>query len=197
MPTLPARPSLLVWLLVLAVHGLALLGLQSHKMSSTREQAAGLRLPRIELRLLAPTVQSAPIAPTHGVEPTRPRVRSSVRPASEEQPPTAQPAVGGPQTTAPTTTDGAAVPRVEESLLNSEATRRALRSSTTAAPTPAQLAVEAGATLRAPTANERLSDEVQRAGTGDCAKGQYAGAGMGLLSLPFLAAAALRGDCAK
>lgn len=89
------------------------------------------------------------------------------------------------------------MPRVEESLLNSEATRRALRSSATAAPTPAQLAVEAGATLRAPTASERLSDEVQRAAAGDCAKGQYAGAGMGLISLPFLAAAALRGECAK
>jgi hypothetical protein len=47
------------------------------------------------------------------------------------------------------------------------------------------------------TAQERLGNDVKAAGRGDCAKGEYAGAGMGLLSLPFLVAAAARGACAQ
>lgn len=47
------------------------------------------------------------------------------------------------------------------------------------------------------SANERLANNVREAGKGDCAKGEYAGGGMGLLSLPFLAIAAAAGNCAK
>lgn len=45
--------------------------------------------------------------------------------------------------------------------------------------------------------DQALSQGVQQAGKGDCLKGEGAGGGMGLLSLPFLAAAALTGQCAR
>jgi hypothetical protein len=82
------------------------------------------------------------------------------------------------------------------SLLDSEATRRAIRASARATSLTAEVARVGGEPARA-TAQERLGKEVKDAGRGDCAKGEYAGAGMGLLSLPFLVAAAARGECAR
>ena len=41
------------------------------------------------------------------------------------------------------------------------------------------------------------SEKVCRGARGDCLKGEYLGGGMGLLSLPFLAAAALREQCRR
>lgn len=86
-----------------------------------------------------------------------------------------------------------AVPATEP-LLDSEATRRALRAS---ARDPG-LAAQAGRFGSAPlTPEERLGAEVQKSAKGDCQKGEYLGGGMGLLSLPFLAAAALREQCRR
>jgi hypothetical protein len=42
---------------------------------------------------------------------------------------------------------------------------------------------------------QKLPDAVAEAGKGDCMKGEFSGAGMGLLSAPFLAAAALLDKC--
>lgn len=42
-----------------------------------------------------------------------------------------------------------------------------------------------------------LGQAVQGAAHGDCAKGEFAGGGAGLLSLPFLAVAVARGQCAR
>lgn len=42
-----------------------------------------------------------------------------------------------------------------------------------------------------------LAEGVKAAQHGDCLKGEFAGAGMGLLSLPALAVAAARGQCAR
>jgi hypothetical protein len=47
----------------------------------------------------------------------------------------------------------------------------------------------------APTAEERRAQANAATARGDCLKGEYAGGGMGLLSLPFLAVAAARGKC--
>lgn len=82
------------------------------------------------------------------------------------------------------------------SLLDTEATRRAIRAS---ARMPSLVSEAARVTEepRRANAQEQLGNAVREAGKGDCDKGEFAGAGMGLLSLPFLAAAAIRGDCAK
>ena len=39
--------------------------------------------------------------------------------------------------------------------------------------------------------------EIQKAGNGDCLKGEFAGGGAGLLSLPFWLLAEARGKCAR
>jgi hypothetical protein len=90
----------------------------------------------------------------------------------------------------------ASAPVALPSLLDTAATRRAIRAS---ARTPG-LGAQATAAIdeqRRAGANERLADDMKAAGKGDCAKGDYAGAGMGILSLPFLAVAAARGACAQ
>ena len=75
----------------------------------------------------------------------------------------------------------------QRSLLETEASRRAIRESAAAI----RDASERGG------ANERLAAGIKGAGKGDCSKGDYPGGGMGLLSLPFLAAAVATGNCAK
>lgn len=42
-----------------------------------------------------------------------------------------------------------------------------------------------------------LASGVREAAQGDCMKGEFKGGGMGLLSLPMLAAAALKGECSR
>ena len=80
------------------------------------------------------------------------------------------------------------------SLMDGEATRRAI----CAAAREPGLAAQAGRQGPAlQTPDERLGEQVQRSAKGDCLKGEYLGGGMGLLSLPFLAAAALRDQCRR
>ena len=81
------------------------------------------------------------------------------------------------------------------SLLDNDATRRAIRASARATSLVERAA--AAREERAPVSGqERMAASVGSTAKGDCAKGEYLGAGMGLLSLPFLAAAALREQCA-
>ena len=42
-----------------------------------------------------------------------------------------------------------------------------------------------------------LVSGMREAAQGDCMKGEFKGGGMGLLSLPMLAAAALKGECSR
>ena len=51
-----------------------------------------------------------------------------------------------------------------------------------------------GAPLRP---EEKLGQQIKSAATTDCLKGEFAGAGAGLLSLPFWALAELRGKCRR
>ena len=83
----------------------------------------------------------------------------------------------------------------QERLLDNAATRQAIRD---AARGPLLSERAATATGIAPvTAAERLSNGAAAAAKGDCGKGEFAGGGMGLLSLPFLVAAAATGQCAR
>ena len=80
------------------------------------------------------------------------------------------------------------------SLLDSDATLRAIRASARST----SIAERAAAASNEPapvSRQDRISASMAAAAKGDCAKGEYLGAGMGVLSLPFLAAAALRGQC--
>jgi len=76
------------------------------------------------------------------------------------------------------------------SLLDSAATRRAIRD---AARSPS--IADLGDAARG--AESKLGDAIAAGARGDCLKGEFAGGGMGLLSLPFLAIAKLRDQCGK
>ena len=90
----------------------------------------------------------------------------------------------------------ASTPDALPSLMDTDTTRRAIRASARTPSLRDQLAQSREEPARQ-SAADRLAHGVKDAGKGDCAKGEFAGAGMGLLSLPVLAAAAIGGDCAR
>lgn len=82
-------------------------------------------------------------------------------------------------------------------LMNGDATRLAIRQVTQGTPLLSERADDASRAPDRLDASARLGREIKNAGAGDCLKGEYAGAGAGLLSAPFLLLAQARGRCAK
>lgn len=133
--------------------------------------------PLLRVRLLpwpAPAAaNTAPARLRHQRAPAPRRVTAA--PAAIQRPSPPQP-IGAP---------GVIAAPAEVPLLDSNATRRAIAQ---AARAPSRTAS---------SAQERLGREIARAAHGDCLKGDYAGGGMGLLSLPFWIAAELRDKCRR
>ncbi|MFT3957268.1 MAG: hypothetical protein QM722_23660 [Piscinibacter sp.] len=125
----------------------------------------------------APPLRSPALAPRPVTEPlARPDPAPESITAARAEPPAAPASATPPAST----------------LLDGEATRRAIRAS---ARDPG-LAAQAGRTGPAvATPEQRLGSGIAEGARGDCLKGEYFGGGAGLLSLPFLAAAALRDQC--
>lgn len=157
---------------------------------------------RVTLRLLSPVARvadSAPLPPT--AQPARAAARNPALTRPRSVAPPALPAAPARPDPAPEaititrTEPAASQPATAEappSLLDGEATRRAIRAS---ARDPG-LAAQAGRTGPAvATPDQRLGSGIAQGARGDCLKGEYFGGGAGLLSLPFLAAAALRDQC--
>lgn len=188
-PPRRAGARVAVALTVLAAHlALLLWWLQADRLAR-REPAVA---PRVAVRLIVPPQPVA--APRQSTPPLR-----SSRAVPAPRAVTAAPAPTPPQaiTINPLPAEATASQAIAEptpSLLDSDATRRALRASAREPGLAAQ-AGRQGAPLQTPT--EKLGEQVQRSAKGDCLKGEYTGGGMGLLSLPFLAAAALNGDCRR
>ena len=164
---------------------------------------------RVTLRLIpftaepARTQNDAPRAPDRRVPAlataAAPALRAAGTPRSITLPqaPTSESAAAlPPLNTVSQAEPSASAPPALPSLLDTEATRRAIRASAREPSLIGQVA-RAGTEPRPPGAQERLGNDMKAAGTGDCLKGDYPGAGMGLLSLPFLAVAAARGTCAQ
>ncbi len=181
-------------LAVLALHA-ALIAALSRSWTMPRAAKAAQR---VTLRIIPPAVpRPADSAPPTAAPPL----------AARAMPPrkTTTPHANEPRETPTTTTTSAAIrapepaasePDALPSLIDTDATRRAIRASARMPSLGDQLARSREEPARQ-SADYRLAHGVKNAGKGDCAKGEYAGAGMGLLSLPFLAAAALSGDCAR
>ena len=158
---------------------------------------------RLLLRMIPARVAHAPISQTTAQGPVRAYVpkpaRLQVRAAAAVRRTASSPSehdeAGVPAPAVPAQAPASASAGTP-SLLDTEATRRAIRASARAPSLTEQLARAREEPHRAGT-QERLGEAVKSSGKGDCLKGEYAGAGMGLLSLPFLAAASLRGDCAQ
>ncbi|WP_141100863.1 hypothetical protein [Roseateles aquatilis] len=82
-------------------------------------------------------------------------------------------------------------------LMYGAATQRALRQSTQGQPLLSERADQASQAPERAEASARLGQEIMKGATTDCLKGEYAGAGMGLLSAPFLLLAEARGKCRR
>ena len=81
-------------------------------------------------------------------------------------------------------------------LLDTEASRRAIREAARQRSTGEMGAQATGE--KAPVSDQdRMGQEIARGARGDCLKGEYAGSGMGLLSLPFWLMAELREKCRR
>mgnify|MGYP003593149805 CR=1 FL=1 len=189
------RLRVLVLVVLLHAAGLWLL------LNGRGDDAAPAAAARIAVRLLPLPPSAAPPAPRSEPAATtrertarpRPAAARPRDPAALLAEPQAPAAIG----IAPLPADAPASQALAEpppSLMDGEATRRAIRAAAREPGLAAQ-AGRQGPALRTP--DERLGDQVQRSAKGDCLKGEYLGGGMGLLSLPFLAAAALRDQCRR
>ncbi len=199
----PSRSRMVAAAIVVAVHLVLLIAW----MHDAVRWPGHFAPPRISVRLIAAAPAAAPDRPEQipTARPAREPVRRAPAVPRAELPRTDTLAPQDPQDPQAITTQAiapeaaasqtaTAPPTVTEPLLDSEATRRALRASARAP----GLAAQVGRIGTAPlTPDERLGAEVQKGARGDCLKGEYLGGGMGLLSLPFLAAAALREQCRR
>jgi hypothetical protein len=141
---------------------------------------------------VGPIVPARPAAPARRAEPAREEGR-------EETPPHPAPALANPAEPAPEVAAQAAeqaAPPPASLLINSEATRLAIRQSARA-PLLSERAASASQAPERENAQQRLGREVARTAYGNCLKGEFPGGGFGLLSLPFWLAAEASGKCKK
>lgn len=165
-------------------------------------QAPPRARPAVAVRLLALPLAAPPPAPAARPAPARSLAPSlarapvqRARPAPAVRAAAVPPAVEADPPAAPLETDRpASAPTPTLPVLDSQATALAIRE-IARSPGLATRAGRAGPPGRAP--EQRLGDGIAQGAKGDCLKGEYLGAGMGVLSLPFLAAAALRDQCRR
>lgn len=197
----PARQRQhLVW--VLLAHAALLWGWLSALQHSTVEVRPPERANSL-LRLL-PMVAAPQQAAARQQPPVR-ATTSKPSAAGVATPPSVTPPPAVPTTTllitspTPPPTPLAAAPSQDTPaqlpLLQTEASRRALRDFARQ-PLLSERAASATDQLPATTAGQ-LARQVGGSLQGDCSKGQFLGAGMALLSLPFLVAAEVSGRCAR
>lgn len=199
----PPAPSAWGVVVVLALHLLVLWSLHeaTHRPTPTaprptRTVSVTLVAEAAAVPAAAPRQTRAPRA-SPAAAPRRPReAKAHVNPPPESLDPSSRPAKTAAEAAQPEADQPvAAAPPASSPLLDSAASRRAIRELARQRPIAEQAALASATTRLAPGA--RLGERIREAGKGDCAKGQYFGAGMGVLSLPFLAAAAIRDECAQ
>lgn len=186
-----------LWLPILALHGLLLMALLPQQRAAPASAQGSLTV-----RLLPAQGMPRPVAaPTRRQQPVKPAERPTVPPRSAlPQPaPVAEPlhAADHPPTAATSTPD-ATTPATPApgSLLQTEATRQAIRLATRA-PLLSERAASASEAPDRETAHQRFGREVARSAHGNCLKGEFPGAGAGLLSLPMFLVAEASGRCQK
>ena len=199
MRTTRSRPQAFAIVAVLALHLALLWLLHDASMPSAVRHDQTAAPARVTLRLIAaprpelspPVIAAMPAAARPNPAAQRARIASRAPDAS------ATAAITEPRHEAVAPTElGASAPDVASPLLDTEASRRAIRTSARAASLGDRLARARGEPEPL-GAQQRQANGVKAATKGDCLKGQYPGANMGLLSLPFLAVAAATGNCAK
>ncbi len=190
------------WLPVLiAVAGLHLLLLMllQGQLRHTDGRAAPAQAPLVLVRIQPPAPQppeAAPPArePAVAQPPRRPTpTRSSAEPASSQAVVAAEPASAA---SAALPSAQAAASAAAGGLLETEASRRAIREAARQRSTS-----EMGAATtdeQAPLSElDKTGQAIARGARGDCLKGEFAGSGMGLFSLPFWLLAEMREKCRR
>lgn len=191
---MPLERRQALWLPILLLHALLLLAhLPRPPAEATRAQSEAV------VRLLpaarGPTIAPPP-ASSRVTLPARPRgpapatlrapVEASLPPVSTDAPPTEAPKAAEPKNPGTTPTP----------LLQTDATRQAIRLATRA-PLLSERAASATDAPARETAQQRFGREVARTAYGNCLKGEFPGAGAGLLSLPMFLLAEASGRCQK
>lgn len=183
-----------LWLLIGAAHVSVLMVLAPHRPPAPPPVGQ-----RVALKLL-PLPRAA--EPKPAARPQRPaatarRAGPARTPTPRVDPPPTEPS---PNTTSPElpaqAAEGVAAPPPASLLVNSEATRLAIRQAARA-PLLSERAASASQAPGRENAQERFGREVARTAYGNCLKGEFPGGGMGLLSLPFWIAAETSGKCKK
>lgn len=189
-----SRPLVLLPLLAL-LHLALWLGLGMH---GRQAKPVPPDLLRTEVRLLAPRMpRLVPTPPRSKLATALPAGSQATRPRANAGPSIAAiSAPEPPEITAPPAEQSKDLPAQTPSLLQSEATRRALRQATRT-PLLSERAAQAMGDGPPLEQSARLGNEIQKAGNGDCLKGEFAGGGAGILSLPFWLLAEARGKCAR
>jgi hypothetical protein len=201
------RVSWLLALLAVAALHLLLLLLVQQALQVTSPLPARAQAPLVLVWLKPPDSPPAEATPAARAAPVqrpperRAQPRAAQRGAAPAPPADEAASLAGatattPAASAPGSVAAAAASAPGGNLLDTEASRRAIREAARQRPigeTGAQATGEA-----APVgAQERLAQEIARGARGDCLKGEYAGSGMGLLSLPFWLMAELREKCRR
>lgn len=201
-PASALGPRALLMLAVLGLH-LWLLGWLLHESRRPTQASPPRHLQAreplsITLHLLPlpsrPKPLAAPLA-ARPPGPARPAAPSSASIRHDQSPSSARPAEPRAQAMAPQTEVPAELPPMPAStplprLLDSEATRRAVRQAAREAP-PGPLQAQAE------NSQQRLERGMKGSAHGDCLKGEFMGGGMGLLSAPFWLLAEARGKCGR
>jgi hypothetical protein len=186
----------------------------SHRAASHRDQARStvrmvtIQLPPLPKETLKETPKTASVArssdrrasPDPAVPP--PAGTPAARPSARVQAP--RPEVERhdeePRSTvviaAPAPASGASGPTGRD-LMYGAATQNAVRQATRGQPLLAERADQASLASDKIDASTKLGNEMMKGASGDCLKGEFAGAGAGLLSVPFWLLAEARGKCRR
>ena len=197
---------LLVLLAVAALH-LLLLALLQGSLRGPELRTGPAQAPLVLVWIKPPPVQQEAAPPAPEAPPPKP-VRRAEPPPMAAQPPPLQAAVpagaasvasvvsaaSAASAAAPATQAAASAPA--GGLLDTEASRRAIREAARQRSTGEMGA--AATDEKAPLSEQdKMGQEIARGARGDCFKGEYAGSGMGLFSLPFWLMAELREKCRR
>jgi type IV secretory pathway VirB10-like protein len=194
--------GLLVLAVVAALH-LWLLMLLQGALRSPPARPPSEPAPMILVRALPPPAALRETLPEAPREPAPRPARSAARPAPVQAALPEPAASASAQATAAPETTAAAAPAASAAasappggLLDTEATRRAIREAARR-PSTAEMGAQATDAEAPLSGQQRMGQEIARGARGDCLKGEFAGSGMGLLSLPFWLIAEMREKCRR
>jgi hypothetical protein len=187
-------------LLVVAALHLLLLLLVQRALQVANPTPAPAQAPLVLVWLQPPAESKPPaaevVAPRQPARPSRPSAPVRSDTAAPQLAPASSAIGAAAAASAPASAAVAADSAPGGDLLDTDASRRAIREAARQRPI-GEMGAQATGESAALGSQERLGQEIARGARGDCLKGEYAGSGMGLLSLPFWLMAELRDKCRR